>query len=265
MRGYRFFAALALSLALTATAAPVMAEDALRVGVTAGPHAQIAEVAQQVAARDGLPVRLVEFSDYIQPDAALDARDVDVNIYQHKPFLEAQNTSRGYRLTPVAGAVVQQIGVYSRGVKSLGDLPQDAMLAIPNDPTNGARALLTLQAAGLIRLKPGVTVAATVFDVAENPKKLKFVEIDAAQLTHSLADVAAAVVPPAYAIAAGLSPARDALFLENKDSPFALVVIAAREDNKNDPRIARFVKAYQSPEVRRFVLQKFPGAYAPGW
>ncbi|MFY2566990.1 MetQ/NlpA family ABC transporter substrate-binding protein [Achromobacter ruhlandii] len=265
MRLRHTLAALATLIGFAA-AAPAMAQDAeLKVGVTVGPHAQIGEVVQQVAARQGLKVKLVEFSDFIQPNAALDAKELDLNIYQHKPFLESQNKARGYKLVPVATAVVQQMGIYSKRVKSLDDLQPGAKVAIPNDPTNGARALLVLQAAKLIKLKDGVTVTASLFDVVDNPKKLKFVEIEAAQLPHSLADVDAAAVNSAYAIPAGLSPAKDALALESKDAPFAAVVIAARGDNKNDPRIARFIKAYQSDEVKAFVAQKFPGAYSTSW
>ncbi|AMS93668.1 MetQ/NlpA family ABC transporter substrate-binding protein [Bordetella pertussis] len=246
--------------------APALAQDAeLKVGVTVGPHAQIGEVVKSVAARDGLRVTLVEFSDFIQPNAELDAGELDLNIYQHRPFLDAQNKARGYRLAPVASAVVQQMGVYSRRHQTLDALPQGAKVAIPNDPTNGARALLVLQAASLIELKPGVTVNASLFDIAANPRNLKFLEIEAAQLPHSLADVDAAAANSAYAIPAGLSPARDALALESKDAPFAVVVIAAREDNKNDPRIARFIKAYQSEEVKQFVARQFPGAYSTSW
>ncbi|MFY1854764.1 MetQ/NlpA family ABC transporter substrate-binding protein [Achromobacter xylosoxidans] len=265
MRLRHTLAALATLIGFAA-AAPAMAQDAeLKVGVTVGPHAQIGEVVQQVAARQGLKVKLVEFSDFIQPNAALDAKELDLNIYQHKPFLESQNKARGYKLVPVAAAVVQQMGIYSKRVKSLDDLQPGAKVAIPNDPTNGARALLVLQAAKLIKLKDGVTVTASLFDVVDNPRKLKFVEIEAAQLPHSLADVDAAAVNSAYAIPAGLSPAKDALVLESKEAPFAAVVIAAREDNKNDPRIARFIKAYQSDEVKAFVAQKFPGAYSTSW
>jgi D-methionine transport system substrate-binding protein len=246
------------------TGTQVMAQDAeLKVGVTVGPHAQIGEVAQQVAAKQGLKVKLIEFSDFIQPNAALDAKELDLNIYQHKPFLDSQNKARGYKLVPVATAVVQQMGIYSKRLKSLDELPQGGKVAIPNDPTNGARALLVLQAAKLI--KDGVTVTASLFDVVENPKKLKFIEIEAAQLPHSLSDVDAAAVNSAYAIPAGLSPAKDALALESKDAPFAAVVIAAREDNKNDPRVARFIKAYQSDEVKAFVAKQFPGAYSTSW
>lgn len=243
-----------------------MAQEApLRVGVTAGPHAQIGEVVKQVAEKQGLKIELIEFSDFIQPNAALDAGDVDVNTYQHRPFLESQNSMRGYKLTPVGDGVVQQMGVYSKRYKSLDELPSGARIAIPNDPTNGARALLVLQAANLIKLKQGVTVTASPFDVAENPKKLKFIEIEAAQLPHSLVDVDAAAINSAYAVQAGLSPANDSLALESKDADFAVVVIAARQDNKDDARVAGFVKAYRSDEVKQFVEKTFPGAYTTTW
>lgn len=251
-----------LMAGMAAVAAP---EAALRVGVTAGPHAQMGEVVKQVAHEQGLAVELVEFSDFIQPNAALDAGDLDINIYQHRPFLQSQNAMRGYKLVPVANGVVQQMGIYSKRHKTLADLPNGALVAIPNDPTNGARALLVLQAAKLITLKDGITVTASLFDIADNPKKLKFVEVDAAQLAHSLADVDAAAVNSAYAIPAGLSPSKDSLALEDKNAEFAVVVIAAREDNKDDPRIARFVKAYQSEELKQFVEKTFPGAYTVTW
>lgn len=260
----QFIAATAIATGLI-TAPALAQETPLRVGVTAGPHAQIGEVVQKVAAQQGLQIKLIEFSDFIQPNAALDAGDIDVNVYQHRPFLESQNGTRGYKLMPVATAVVQQMGIYSKRHKSLAELPDGARVAIPNDPTNGARALLVLQAAGLITIKPGITVTASLFDIAENPKKLKFVEIEAAQLPHSLVDVDAAAVNSAYAIPAGLSPEKDSLALESKDAEFAVVVIAARQDNKDDPRIAQYVKAYQSEEVKKFVETTFPGAYTTTW
>ncbi|RTZ42578.1 MetQ/NlpA family ABC transporter substrate-binding protein [Candidimonas sp. SYP-B2681] len=256
----------AASISLGLLVAPALAADKpLHVGVTAGPHAQIGDVAKQVAEKAGLPVKLTEFSDFIQPNAALDAGDLDLNIYQHRPFLESQNSARGYKLVPVASAVVQQMGIYSRKHKAIADLPQGGRIAIPNDPTNGARALLVLQAAKLIKLKDGVTAKASLFDIVENPKKLKFVEIEAAQLPHSLSDVDAAAVNSAYAIPAGLSPAKDSLALESQDAEFAVVVMAARQDNKDDPRIAQFIKAYQSEEVKQFIEKTFPGAYTTAW
>ncbi|NLY64650.1 MAG: MetQ/NlpA family ABC transporter substrate-binding protein [Alcaligenaceae bacterium] len=253
------------SLGMLATSGAMAQEEPLRVGVTVGPHAQIGDVVKQVAAKQGLEVKLIEFSDFIQPNAALDSKDIDVNIYQHRPFMQAQNSTRGYKLVPVADAVVQLMGIYSNRYKKLDELPDNATIAIPNDPSNGARALLVLQAAKLIKIKDGVSTTASLFDIVENPKKLKFIEIEAAQLPHSLSDVDAAAVNSAYAIPAGLDPAKDTLALEDEKADFAVVVIAAREDNKDDPRIARFIKAYQSDEVKAFVEKTFPGAYFTAW
>ena len=245
---------------------PVHAQDdVLRVGVTAGPHAQMGEVVQKVAKEKGLEVRLVEFNDFIQPNAALDAGDIDINIYQHVPFLESQNEMRGYKLVPVGNGVVQLMGVYSNRYDSIDELPEGGTIAIPNYPTNGARALLVLQAAELIKLKEGVTVTASPFDIVENPKKFRFIEIEAAQLPHSLSDVDAAAVNSAYAVQAGLSPTDDSLTLESSDAQFAVVVIAAREDNKDDPRIATYVESYRSDELKAFVEETFKGAYTTTW
>ena len=263
MRLRRF---LVLSAAFLGFAAAAHAQDAeLKVGVTVGPHAQIGEVAREVAARDGLKVKLVEFSDFIQPNAALDAKELDLNIYQHKPFLDAQNQARGYHLVPVATAVVQQMGIYSRRVKSLDELPQGAKVAIPNDPTNGARALLVLQAAKLITLKPGVTVNASLFDVAENPKKLKFVEIERSQLARNLGDpqITAAVINSNYAIEAGLTPADDALLSEKvENNPFAnlLVVRAADQD---DAGVKALAEALESPETATWIQENYSGSVVP--
>lgn len=254
-----------LTLGLAIPPLAIAQEAPLKVGVTVGPHAQISEVARQVAEKQGLQVKLIEFSDFIQPNAALDTKEIDLNIYQHRPFMNAQNSARGYKLVPVADAVVQLMGIYSSRYKNLDELPAGATIAIPNDPSNGARALLVLQAAKLITIKEGVTTTASLFDIEENPKKLKFVEIEAAQLPHSLKDVDAAAVNSAYAIPAGLDPAKDTLALEDEKADFAVVVIAGREDNKDDPRVARFIKAYQSDEVKAFVEKTFPGAYFTAW
>ncbi|MDO5289426.1 MAG: MetQ/NlpA family ABC transporter substrate-binding protein [Pseudomonadota bacterium] len=242
-----------------------MANSSVTIGVTAGPHAQIAEVAKQVAEKNGLKVKLVEFSDFIQPNAALAQGQLDANIYQHRPFLDAQNKDRGYQLVPVAAAVRQQMGVYSKKVRKLADLPERARIGIPNDPTNGSRALLVLAAQGLIQLKDGVGTRASVLDIAANPKKLRFIELEAAQLPRSLGDLDAAAVNSSYAVAAGLSPTGDSLALEGTDTPYVTVLIATRAGHERDPALQAFVKAYQSPEVRQFIDTTFKGAYTAAW
>lgn len=252
--------------ALVPAALLAQAQDlAVTVGVTAGPHAQIAEVAKQVAARQGLKVRLVEFGDFIQPNAALSTGDLDANIYQHQPFLDAQNKDRGYKLVPVAKAVNQQMGVYSRKVRKLADLKSGARVGIPNDPTNGSRALMVLAKQGLITLKADAGARASVLDITANPRKLRFVELEAAQLARALDDLDAAAVNSSYAVAAGLSPQGDSLALEDVNTPYVTVLIVTRAGHENSKGLQAFVKAYQSPEVKAFVEKTFKGAYTTAW
>lgn len=254
-----------LALAALAPLAALAADKEVVIGVTAGPHAQIAEVAKRVAEKNGLKVKLVEFSDFIQPNAALAQGQLDANIYQHVPFLEAQNKDRGYKLVSVAPAVRQQMGVYSKKVKKLADLPEGARFGIPNDPTNGSRALLVLAEQKLIKLKDGAATRASVLDITDNPKKLKFIELEAAQLPRALGDLDAAAVNSSYAVAAGLSPTGDSLALENPNTPYVTVVIATRAGHEKDAGLQAFVKAYQSSEVKQFVDAQFKGAYTVAW
>jgi len=257
--------ALAATAFLPAALRAQAQELKLTLGVTSGPHAQIAEVARQVAAKQGLQVKLVEFGDFIQPNAALAAGEVDANIYQHQPFLDAQNKDRGYQLVPVAKAVNQQMGVYSKKVKSLKALKSGARVGIPNDPTNGSRALLVLAKQGLITLKPHVGARASVLDITANPQKLKFIELEAAQLARALDDLDAAAVNSSYAVAAGLSPQGDSLALEEVNTPYVTVLIVTRAGHESDQALQAFVKAYQSPEVKAFVDKTFQGAYTTAW
>ncbi len=245
--------------------AALAADKSVTIGVTTGPHAQIAEVAKRVAEKNGLKVKLVEFSDFIQPNAALAQGEIDANIYQHVPFLETQNKDRGYKLVAVAPAVRQQMGIYSKKVTKLADLKTGARVGIPNDPTNGSRALMVLAEQGLVQLKPGVTTRASALDIVANPKKLKFVELEAAQLARSLDDLDAAAVNSSYAVAAGLKPTGDSLALENPNTPYVTVVIATRAGHEKDAGLQAFVKAYQSPEVKDFVAAQFKGAYTVAW
>jgi D-methionine transport system substrate-binding protein len=261
---------LALKTLLAATLAGAFTgafalDQVFKVGVTAGPHAQIVEAAKKVAAKDGLDVQIVEFTDFIQPNAALAQGQLDANVYQHVPFLETQNRDRGYKLVVVAPAVRQQMGIYSKKIKKLSELKEGARVGIPNDPTNGSRALLVLRDQGLIKLKDGITTRASVLDITDNPKKLRFIELEAAQLPRSLDDLDASAVNSNYAVSAGLSPVKDSLALENPNTPYVTVVIATREGRQNDPALQKFVKAYQSPEVKQFIDAQFKGAYWAAW
>jgi D-methionine transport system substrate-binding protein len=255
--------ALALALAASFSGAVLAQDKPLKIGVTAGPHAQIFEQVKKIAEKDGLKIQVVEFSDYIQPNAALAAGDLDANSYQHKPFLDQQVKDRGYKIVNVAYTVNFPIGLYSKKVKSLAELKEGARFGIPNDPTNGGRVLLVLQDKGLIKLKPEAGLKATPLDVIENPKKLKFVELDAAQLPRSLDDLDASAVNTNYALSAGLNP-KDAIAREAAKSPY-VNLLAVREQDKDKPWVAKLVKAYHSEEVRKFIQTEFKGAVLPGF
>jgi D-methionine transport system substrate-binding protein len=256
----------ALALAVAATlSVPALAQDKpLKIGVTAGPHAQIFEQVKKVAEKDGLKIQIVEFSDYVQPNAALAAGDLDANSYQHKPYLDAQVKDRGYKIVSVGNTVNFPIGIYSKKVKDLKDLKEGARVGIPNDPTNGGRVLLVFQDKGLIKLKPEAGLKATPLDIIENPKKIKFVEVDAAQLPRTLDDLDASAINTNYALSAGLNPGKDAISQENAKSPY-VNLLAVREQDKDKPWVAKLVKAYHSDEIRKFIQSEFKGSVIAGF
>lgn len=257
------------AIALAATAAlslSAFAQDptSIKIGVTGGPHAEIMEQVKKIAEADGLKIQIVEFSDYVQPNAALAAGDLDANSYQHRPYLDQQVKDRGYKLVAVADTVNFPMGIYSKKVKSLADLKPGARIGIPNDPTNGGRALLVFQDKGLIKLKDGGNLKATPLDIVENPKKVKFVEVDAAQLGRTLDDLDAAAINTNYALAAGLQPQRDAIAQESAKSPYVNVIVVRAQD-KDKPWVAKLIKAYHSDSVRDYVKTEFKGAVIPAW
>jgi len=256
-------ALVATSLGLAAGLASAQ-DKPLKIGVTAGPHAQIMEVVKKAAERDGLKLQIVEFSDYVQPNAALSAGDLDANSYQHQPYLDAQNQDRGYKLASVAPTVTFPMAFYSRKLKSLAELKNGARVGIPNDPTNGGRALLLLQAQGQIKLKPNAGLKATPLDIVENPKRLRLIELDAAQLPRSLDDLDAAAINGNYAESAGLNPGRDGVALEGPRGPYANV-IAVRDADKTKPWVAKLIKAYHSDEVKQFVKSRYKDGVIVAW
>ncbi|MGA7816927.1 MetQ/NlpA family ABC transporter substrate-binding protein [Caballeronia sp.] len=258
-----------LTVAALATAlGTAHAEDApIRVGTMSGPDAQIWTEVTKVAARDGLTVKVIEFNDYIQPNAALDAGDLDANGFQHKPFLDSQIKQRGYKIVSVGLTYTAPMGFYSKKIKSLKDLPQGAKVGIQNDPSNGNRALLLLQKNGVIKLKAGAGqngVNATPLDVVENPKGIKLVELDSAQLPRSLDDLSAASINTDYAVKAGLSPTKDAIAIEDLKGPYANL-IAVREQDRNKPWVKKLVAAYESQDVKQFINTQFKGSIIPAF
>ncbi|TAL92351.1 MAG: MetQ/NlpA family ABC transporter substrate-binding protein [Paraburkholderia sp.] len=240
------------------------ADETIKVGVTGGPHAQIMEVVKTVAAKKGLNINIVEFSDYVQPNAALAGGDLDANSYQHDPYLQAQVKDRGYKLIRVADTVTYPMGIYSKKIRTLAELKPGAKIAVPNDPTNGGRALLLLQKQGLLKLRADAGLKATPLDIVENPKKLKIVELDAAQIPRSLNDVDAAAINTNFAMEAGLKPKQDAIAIEDANGPY-VNIIAIREADRNKPWVAKLVAAYHSPEVKQFIEGKFGGAVITAW
>ena len=256
--------ALAIAAVFSITGAALAQDKPLKIGVTAGPHAQIFEQVKKIAEKDGLKIQIVEFSDYIQPNAALAAGDLDANSYQHKPFLDQQVKDRGYKLVSVGYTVNYPIGIYSKKVKDLKDLKEGARFGIPNDPTNGGRVLLVLQDLGLIKLKPEAGLKATPLDVTDNPKKIKFVELEAAQLPRSLDDLDVSAINTNFALSAGLNPQKDAIAQENAKSPYVNILVV-REQDKDKPWVAKLVKAYHSDEVRKFIQAEFKGSVLAGF
>ncbi len=249
--------------ALAATFAPASAET-IKVGVTAGPHAQVFEVVKKVAAAKGLDIKIVEFSDYVVPNAALAAGDLDANSYQNQPFLDQQNKDRSYNLVSAGLTLNFPLGIYSKKHKSWAEVPDGGQIAIQNDPTNGGRSLLLLQDKGVIKLKDGVGFKPTVLDIVSNPKKLRFTELDAAQTPRSLEDVNAAAINSNFAIPAGLNPQKDALLKEEAKGPYANL-IAVKAADKDKPWVKTLVESYQSPEVKAFVEAQFHGAILTSW
>lgn len=241
------------------------AENTLRVGVTAGPHADIVTKAAEVAKTKNLNVQVVEFTDYISPDRSLADGALDAVVYQHEPFLQNFNEQNGTDLKVVGKAVIQPMGCYSRSIRKVEDVPEGATVAIPNDPTNGGRGLLLLESLGLIKLKAERGSEATPADIAENPKNLKILEMEAAQLPRSIEDIAVAVIPMNYVISSGLSPEKEGFAFESLDAKFALIIIAARPDNAESRAVKDFVAAYRSPETADFVTETFKGTIRPTW
>ncbi len=253
-----------VSVALAAlVSVPALAED-IKIGVTPGEHAQIMEKVKEVAAKKGLDIEILEFSDYVVPNQALADGDLNANSFQHQPYLDNQIADRGFDLVSVGKTITTPMGVYSKKVKSLGELAEGATVAIPNDPTNGGRALLILAKEGLIKVKPEAGLKAGPADVIENPKNIQFSELDAAQLPRSLDDVDAAVINTNFALEAGLHPKSDAIAIEGSESPYANVIVV-RSADKDAPWVKTLVESYHDDSIKSFINDEFKGALIPSW
>ncbi|MTD31423.1 MetQ/NlpA family ABC transporter substrate-binding protein [Planomicrobium sp. YIM 101495] len=241
-----------------------LSEEKLVVGVTSGPHEQILEVVKEVAAEEGLELELKVFTDYVLPNTALEEGDLDVNSYQHKPFLDAFNEDHGTNLVAGATTILNPMGVYSNEFGSIEDLPKGAKFGLPNDPTNGSRALFILEEAGLITLKEGSEETASIFDVEENKLELEFIELEAAQIPKQLSELDAAAINTNWAIEAGLNTLEDSILLESSESPYVNYIVT-RDENKDDPVLEVLNAAYQSDRVKEFIEEQFDGSVLPIW
>ena len=251
-------------LGIFATACSKKSSADVQLGVMSGPEYQLALAAQTVAQqRFGLSIQLVPFSDYIMPNEALNDGDLDANYFQHQPYLDGQMKARGYQLTSIGNLYIYPMGIFSKTITHLNQLPKGAKIGIPNDPSNGARALLLLQTAGIIGLKPGVTITATPLDIVSNPLQVQIIQLDAAQLPRSLNDLSLAVINNTYAAAAGLHM-KDALAKEGSRSPYVNILVA-KTANKNDPRLLQVLEAFRDPTVVKKAHDLFADGVALGW
>ena len=236
----------------------------LRVGANPVPHAEILEFVKPKLAAEGLDLQIVEFNDYIQPNLAVAEGSIDLNYFQHQPYLDEFQKDRPLGIVGGAKIHIEPLGVYSHKYKDLNSLPDGATIGISNDPSNSGRALRLLEKGGLLKVKPDAGTSATLLDITDNPKKLEFRELDPAQLPRSLDDLDAAVINTNYALEAKLNPLKDALLLEDSDSPYANF-IAGKPEMLNDPRYKKLVAALQTDEVRQFILDKYKGAVIPAF
>lgn len=240
------------------------ASTKLVVGATAKPHAEILEVVKPILAKEGIDLEVKVFTDYVQLNPALKDGQIDANFFQHIPYLDDYNQKNNANLTWVVKVHNEPMGIYSKKIKSLDQLANGAKVGIPNDATNGGRALMVLADANLIKLKPDAGVTATDKDIIDNPKNLKLVPMDAAMLPRTLDDADICVINSNYALEASLNPVKDSLFMEPKDSPFANVLVVRPEDKDKDA-IQKLAQALQSPEVKQFLEDKYQGACVPSF
>lgn len=237
-------------------------DTTLKIGVTAGPHAIIMEEIKKHAKKDGIHIEIIEFNDFILPNASLDQGDLDANSYQHGEFLKEQIKSRGYHLVSLGETVTMPLGVYSKKHKAFDKIEEKAVIAIPNDPTNEARALRLLENTGLIKLKADVPYPVLI-DIIENPKNLKILAIDAPQLPLSLKDVDLAVINTDWILLAGEDLSLG-IFWEDPDRAYANIFVV-READKDKPLLKKVLQIYQSKEIRDFIFERFKGAVIPAW
>ena len=235
----------------------------LKVGASPVPPATILKPARARLTKEGVTPEIIDFTDYVQPNMALADKELDANFFQHKPYLDNFAKERKLQLQPLVAVHIEPMGVYSKKVKDVKNVAQAAKVAIPNDPTNGGRALKILADAGFFTLKDGVGVNGTPADIIDNPKQIQIIEMEAAVLPRALDDVDFAVINSNYALGVNLNPMKDALFMESKDSPYANIVAIRTGDKRVE--LQKLAKALTSPEMKKFIEEKYKGAVVPAF
>lgn len=253
-----------LALAAVLAAFGVNADEKLTVAATAVPHAEILEFIKPQLAKEGVDLNVKVFSDYVQPNVQVAQKQMDANFFQHQPYLDEFNKARGTDLVAVTGVHLEPLGIYSSKYKSLDEIPGGAQVVIPNDATNGGRALLLLEGAKLITLKNPTDILSTVKDIVANPKDLKIRELEAATLPRVLTQVDLALINTNYALQAKLDPTKDALMIEGPGSPYVNILVA-RPDNKDSDAMQKLAAALHSPELKKFIEEKYQGAVVPAF
>ena len=235
-------------------------DKTIKVGASPTPHAEILEVAKPLLEKQGYSLEVVEFDDYVLPNTSLAEGDLDANYFQHIPYLEQMNSEKDLKLTYTAKVHIEPMGIYSEKHDSLDDLAEGAKIAVPNDATNEARALQLLAKNGIIEVADKELITAK--DITKNPKNVEIVEVDAASVPSSLADVDFAVINTNYALNVDLNPTKDALAIESSDSPY-VNILACREDNKDSEKVKALTEALNSKEVKSFIEEKYDGSIVP--
>ena len=238
------------------------AAEKIVVAATPVPHAEILNQAKEELKKEGYTLEVKEFTDYVLPNLATDNSEVDANFFQHAPYLEEFNKSKGTKLVKVANIHIEPMAVYSKKYKNFNELKDGAKIAVPNDPTNESRALDIIAKTGLVGFND--KVLKTPIDITQNPKNIKFIELKAAQLPRALDDVDVAVINSNYALSANLNPVKDSIFIEDKDSPYANILVV-KEGKEQDPKIKALTKALQSEKIKKFIEEKYNGAVIPAF
>lgn len=255
---------LAAATLFAAFSISAQAEEILNVAATPVPHAELLEFVKPMLAKQGVELKVRVFTDYVQPNLQVQQKNLDANFFQHQPYLDEFNASRKTELVSVTVVHIEPFGAYSSKIKKLDELPDGASVAIPNDATNGGRALLLLDKAGVIKLKDNKSITATPKDIVDNPKNIKIRELEAATLPRVLTQVDMALINTNYALEAKLNPTKDALAIEGSDSPYVNILVA-RPDNKDSDAMQKLAKALHSAEIKQFIQEKYKGAVVPAF